>query len=53
MMSAAKAAELGLRPKARMVETALVGCDPVLMLEGPIPATEKLLAATGLDIEDI
>ena len=53
MMSAAKAAELDLRPKARMVETALVGCDPVLMLEGPIPATEKLLAATGLDIEDI
>ena len=53
MMSAAKAAELGLRPKARMVETALVGCDPVLMLEGPIPATEKLLAATGLDIDDI
>lgn len=53
LMSAAKAAELGLQPKARVVETALVGCDPVLMLEGPIPATEKLLAAAGLAIEDI
>ena len=53
LMSAAKAAELGLQPKARVVEMALVGCDPVLMLEGPIPATEKLLAAAGLAIEDI
>lgn len=53
LMSAAKAAELGLQPKARVVETALVGCDPVLMLEGPIPATEKLLAAAGLAIGDI
>ena len=53
LMSAAKAAELGLQPKARVVETALVGCDPVLMLEGPIPATEKLLAAADLAIEDI
>ena len=53
LMSAAKAAELGLQPKARVVGTALVGCDPVLMLEGPIPATEKLLAAAGLAIEDI
>lgn len=53
LMSAAKAAELGLQPKARVVEMALVGCDPVLMLEGPIPATEKLLAAAGLAVEDI
>ena len=30
-----------------------MGCDPVLMLEGPIPATEKLLAASGLGIDDI
>ena len=53
MMSAAKADELGLQPKARVLEAALVGCDPVLMLEGPIPATEKLLAAAGLTIDDI
>lgn len=53
MMSAAKADELGLQPKARVLEAALVGCDPVLMLEGPIPATEKLLAAAGLTVNDI
>jgi len=40
-------------PLARIVETALVGCDPVLMLEGPIPATEKLLSSAGLSIGDI
>ncbi len=53
MMTAAKAEALGLKPLARIVETALVGCDPVLMLEGPIPATEKLLSAAGLSIGDI
>ena len=52
-MSAEKAASLGLSPMARVVETALVGCDPVLMLEGPIPATEKLLANAGLSIDDV
>lgn len=53
LMSAEKAAELGLKPLARMVDTALVGCDPVLMLEGPIPATEKLLGDNDLKIDDI
>jgi acetyl-CoA C-acetyltransferase len=53
LMSAEKAEALGLTPMARVVETALVGCDPVLMLEGPIPATEKLLANSGLSIGDI
>lgn len=53
IMSAEKAAELGLTPLARVVETALVGCDPVLMLEGPIPATERLLERSGLKIDDI
>jgi acetyl-CoA C-acetyltransferase len=53
LMSAAKAAELGLKPKARIVDSVLVGCDPVLMLEGPIPATEKLLAHANLKIDDI
>ncbi|MEM9622129.1 MAG: acetyl-CoA C-acyltransferase [Pseudomonadota bacterium] len=53
MMSASKAAELGLTPLARIKASALVGCDPVLMLEGPIPATEKLLADTNLQINDI
>lgn len=53
MMSAEKAAALGLRPLARIKASALVGCDPVLMLEGPIPATEKLLADTGMTIDEI
>ncbi len=53
MMSAAKAEALGLKPLAVVRSSALVGCDPVLMLEGPIPATEKLLADTGLSINDI
>lgn len=49
----AKAAELGLTPRARVVDTCLVGVDPVLMLPGPIDATERLLARTGLSIGDI
>ena len=53
LMNAEKAKALGLAPLARIVETALVGCDPVLMLEGPIPATRKLLASAGLSINDI
>ncbi len=53
LMSAEAAERLGAVPVARVVRTALVGCDPVLMLEGPIPATAKLLARSGLDIGDI
>ena len=53
MMTAAKAEELGLTPLARISASALVGCDPVLMLEGPIPATQKLLEEANLSIEDI
>ncbi len=53
MMSAEKAAELGLQPMAKVVTTALVGCDPVLMLEGPIPATEKVLQDAGISISDV
>jgi acetyl-CoA C-acetyltransferase len=53
LMTEAKARELGLRPRARVTDTALVGCDPVLMLEGPIPATRKLLQKNGLRISDI
>jgi acetyl-CoA C-acetyltransferase len=43
----------GLEPRARVVYTTLVGVDPVTMLKGPIPATRKLLAKTGLKIHDI
>src|SRR6478609_9625898 len=53
MMERTKAEALGLRPIATIVETCLVGCDPVLMLEGPIPATRKLLDDNGLTIDDI
>jgi acetyl-CoA C-acetyltransferase len=53
MMTEDKAAELGLTPKARVVDTCLVGVDPVLMLTGPIDATKHLLARTGLSIDDI
>jgi acetyl-CoA C-acetyltransferase len=53
LMTADKARELGCRPRAKVVDTCLVGCDPVLMLEGPIPATRKLLANNGLKIDDI
>jgi acetyl-CoA C-acetyltransferase len=52
-MTEAKAREHGVRPRARVTDTALVGCDPVLMLEGPIPATRKLLQKNGLRISDI
>jgi acetyl-CoA C-acetyltransferase len=48
-----KAAELGLTPRARIVDTCLVGVDPVLMLTGPIDATQRLLGRTGLSIDDI
>lgn len=53
MMTADKAAALGLTPRARIVDTCLVGVDPVLMLTGPIDATRRLLERTGLGIGDI
>jgi acetyl-CoA C-acetyltransferase len=53
LMSAERAEALGVRPMARVVSTALVGCDPVLMLEGPIPATHNLLMAAGLAMDDV
>jgi len=42
-----------LRPRARIVDSVLVGCDPVTMLKGPIPATRKVLSRTGLTIEQM
>ncbi|MFM7734596.1 MAG: steroid 3-ketoacyl-CoA thiolase [Alphaproteobacteria bacterium] len=44
---------LGLRPRARIVATTLVGVDPVTMLKGPIPASRKVLAETGLTADRI
>jgi acetyl-CoA C-acetyltransferase len=53
LMTAEKAEALGLRPRARIVDTCLVGVDPVLMLTGPIDATQRLFERTGLTAADI
>ena len=53
LMTAERADQLGLTPKARIVDTCLVGVDPVLMLTGPIDATQRLFERTGLTIDDI
>jgi acetyl-CoA acyltransferase len=53
IMSEEKARELGLKPRARFHTFALAGVDPVTMLTGPIPATEKVLAKSGLSLDDI
>ena len=53
LMERAKTEQLGLRPRARVLDTCLVGCDPVLMLTGPIDATHRLFERTGLGIDDI
>ncbi len=53
VMSADKAKELGLKPRARFHTFAVVGTDPVTMLKGPIPATKKVLERSGLSIDDI
>nr|HNH96517.1 thiolase family protein [Microthrixaceae bacterium] len=52
IMSADKAAALGLTPRARFHTFALAGVDPVRMLTGPIPATAKALEKSGLGIDD-
>jgi len=53
LATAARARELGLRPRARIVDQCLVGVDPVLMLTGPIDASRRLLDRTGLSMDDI
>jgi acetyl-CoA acetyltransferase family protein len=53
LMSREKADQLGVRPRARIVDQTTVGCDPVKMLEGPIPATAKILQRNGMAIGDI
>jgi len=50
VMSEERAASLGLRPRARIVASAVCGDDPMLMLTGPIPATRKVLDRSGLSI---
>jgi acetyl-CoA acyltransferase len=53
LMSAEKAKALGLKARARIVDQTTVGCDPVKMLEGPIPATRKILERNSMKIDDI
>ena len=43
----------GLRPKARIIDQLTVGVDPVIMLTGPIPATQKLLERNGMTVDDV
>ncbi|MEL7138327.1 MAG: acetyl-CoA C-acyltransferase, partial [Pseudomonadota bacterium] len=43
----------GLKPRARIRATAKIGTDPTIMLTGPVPATEKVLKAAGMEIGDI
>jgi acetyl-CoA acyltransferase len=53
LMSLDKAKELGLKPRARIRAMAVVGTDPVLMLEGPIPGTAAVLKRAGLELGSI
>jgi acetyl-CoA acyltransferase len=53
IMSEKKAAELGLTPRARFTNFAVVGSDPIEMLTGVIPATRRILSRSGLSIDDI
>ncbi|MDH3756035.1 MAG: steroid 3-ketoacyl-CoA thiolase [Acidimicrobiia bacterium] len=53
MTTRERADQLGLRPIARIVDTCLVGSDPVLMLTGPITATRRLLERNGMTMADI
>jgi acetyl-CoA acyltransferase len=53
IMSEDKAAELGLRPRARFHTFALAGADPIMMLTAPIPATQRVLDKAGLSLGDM
>lgn len=53
IMSERKAAELGLRPRVRFHSFALAGTDPITMLKGPIPVTEKIVNKSGITLNEI
>ena len=53
LMTREKADELGLKPRAKILDQTTVGVDPVMMLTGPIPATQKLLERNSMTIDDI
>ena len=53
LMTPEKAEELGVKPRAKIVDQTTVGVDPVMMLTGPIPATQKILKRNGMKMDDI
>ena len=53
VMTAQKAAALGLKPIVRLVDAAAAGVPPEIMGIGPVPAVKKLLKKTGIKLEDI
>jgi acetyl-CoA C-acetyltransferase len=53
LAEAARARALGLRARARIVAQCLIGADPYYHLDGPIAATERVLAASGMTLADI
>lgn len=53
LMSAERAEQLGLTPRVRFRAFTVVGDDPLMMLTGPIPATQRLLDRSGLSIDDL
>ncbi len=53
IMSESMASKLNLRPRARFVSFSLAGVDPITMLTGPIPATQKILAKSKMTLDDI
>lgn len=53
LMDSDLAASLGLKPRARIITSCLVGADPYYHLDGPVQATEKLLKDSGMSISDI
>jgi len=53
VMSAARASELGVTPRARILSMAVAGCDPSIMGYGPVPASQKALQRAGLSVADL
>jgi len=52
-MTADKAKELGLKPRARIVQDVVVGTDPYYLLDGPVDATNRMMKKTGMRLSDI
>jgi acetyl-CoA acetyltransferase family protein len=53
LVEASRARELGLKPMARVVSTAVAGVDPAIMGYGPVPATRKALDRAGISVGDL